>query len=114
MNGLIFKEPYGSYLFIGTILSDMSFNETEAAASGCLGCGRCVDACPTKALSLRDGKSVFDRTRCISRLTQKKGALTEDEREIVRNSGYIWGCDVCADVCPYNAEPLMTDINGFL
>ena len=95
-SGLIASERYGTYVFIGEILCDLEYDKIEEKpfeASDvrlCPGCGKCKEACPAK-----DGE-------CQSALTQKKGDLTEDEREKIR-SGLCWGCDVCQEVCPLNS-----------
>ena len=61
----------------------------------CEGCGACLTACPT---GCREG----ERTRCLSALTQKKGELTQEERNFILSGGLVWGCDACQLACPHN------------
>lgn len=95
-NGLLLHPRYGSWVFIGEIVTDADFMEAGEEPRGCPDCGACAAACPGKCLP------GGDRTGCLSALTQKKGALTEQEEEAVRRGGLIWGCDACQEVCPLN------------
>ena len=94
-NSLLISDVYGSYVFIGCIVTTMALPVQEQERT-CLHCGACAKACPGGCLpsAVRD--------TCVSALTQKKGVLTEDEAARIRNSGSLWGCDVCQDVCPMN------------
>lgn len=110
-NGLLILPPYGSYVFLGTILTDAALEvSTLPPADVCISCGKCAAACPTGAL---DG-AVFHADRCLSALTQKKGTLTGREEAILRAHPYIWGCDLCQTVCPYNAAPKTALLTPFL
>ena len=97
-NGLIFDEVYGSYVFIGSILTDLTLEPTSVGRE-CLHCGACRSACPGGALR-EDG--TVDPQRCLSALTQQGGALPADTAAAVASSPLIWGCDVCSEVCPLN------------
>lgn len=99
-HGLVMVEPYGSWVFLGTILTDLPLPSAPEPAPDCIGCGACVRACPGGALRTQP----FDENRCLSALTQKKGALTEEEEKLLRAHPLIWGCDICQQVCPYNRE----------
>lgn len=110
-HGLIMVEPYGSFLFLGTILTDLPLESPSQSAPMCEGCGACLRACPSGAL--RD--TPFDESRCISALTQKKGALTEAEIQVLRAHPLIWGCDLCQLACPHNrhaADSPLDDLAG--
>lgn len=109
-HGLLILPPYGSYVFLGTILTDapLVFPEVPPAPD-CIGCGACAAACPSGAL----GPDGFQADRCLSHLTQKKGALTEAESALVAVHPYAWGCDLCQKVCPYNREPRKTTLAAF-
>ena len=99
-NGLVILPPYGSWIFLGTILTDQTFPVAANAPSPpCAKCGKCIAACPGGALS-PDG---FQLDRCLSHLTQKKGELPPGEKALVTAHPLIWGCDRCQTVCPYNA-----------
>ena len=100
-NGLLISHTYGSFVFIGEVLSTLpaaAFGcETVKAIEGCLHCGACKKACPTACL--------LDWSRpCLSALTQKKGELSEEEIEIIAKNGTVWGCDKCQNVCPMNRK----------
>ena len=109
-NGLFICEEYGSYVFIGDVLTDIEpellGTRTPTPARGCIACGKCLDACPTGILS---GKG----EDCLSAITQKKGDLTEREASLIRDNGTVWGCDACQSVCPYNMNPKKTPIAFF-
>ena len=108
-NGLVINEKYGSYVFIGELLTDASHELLSAAKPSdirrCEHCGACVSACPTGCLS---GKE-----ECLSDITQKKRELTDAECELMRQIGTAWGCDECQRACPHNAEPAVTPIDFF-
>ena len=109
-NGLVILPPYGTYVFLGTILTDAV---PELPPSGpspdCIGCGRCLSACPGGAL----GEKGVDLSRCLSELTQKKGELTGEEAALLKAHPLIWGCDCCQRVCPYNAAPALSPLPEF-
>lgn len=96
-NGLLITEEYGSFVYLGEIITNIQFETDEAVPFGCGDCTRCVTACPTKAL-LGDGR--MNAQRCLSYQTQTKGMMPEEYRKKMRN--VIYGCDICQLVCPYN------------
>jgi len=108
-NGLLITRSYSSYVFIFEIFTDLPADTEPQVPESCIGCGKCRDACP----------ALRENCDCLSSLTQKKGELTAREREIIRSNGYIWGCDVCQEVCPYTElavknGTVFTDIPFFL
>lgn len=113
-NGLFIAKKYGSYVFLGEILVTLTAQELIAEGvqicssdvGGCLHCGACRDACPSGAIG-------GDKSLCVSALTQKKGDLTDTERDIIKRGGSAWGCDVCAEVCPMNRVVAAKDYNPF-
>ena len=109
-NGLIINERYGSFVFIGDLICDISPEimgaEKPLAPTFCEGCGRCKRACPTGILS-GEGSS------CLSEITQRKGELTEEEKNLMRKYNTLWGCDECQISCPHNREPIMTPVEFF-
>ena len=109
-HGLVILPPYGTYVFLGTILTGAALDVPERpAAPDCPGCGACRAACPAGAL----GEGGPDVSRCLSELTQKKGALTEEEAARLRVHPLIWGCDFCQRACPYNAAPAHSPLPEF-
>ena len=110
-NGLIINEKYGSYVFVGDMLTDIPPEYLSASApkaiKPCIGCGKCISACPTGIL----GGAGDD---CLSAITQKKGELSEREIALMRKYNTAWGCDECQTACPYNRERVMSPIPFFL
>lgn len=109
-NGLIINESYGSYVFIGEILTSIDpckvFAKDPVEITHCSGCERCLSACPTGILR-GEGES------CLSAITQKRGTLTNSEVELMKKYNTVWGCDLCQSSCPHNASPLVTPIGLF-
>ncbi len=97
----------GSFVFLGEIVTDGDFSlPAVPVARKCGECDRCVQACPNGALT----EAGFDYTRCLAYLTQKKGELTDEERNAIRSNGLAWGCDRCSEVCPHNQGLATADI----
>ena len=108
-NSLFINERYGSWVFLGEIVTDRYFAPTGGELSLCAGCSRCADACPMSAIT----KTGIDRENCLSFLSQKKGELPERVREKMIETGCVWGCDVCQKVCPHNENAEPTPIARF-
>ncbi|REA54978.1 tRNA epoxyqueuosine(34) reductase QueG [Dyadobacter luteus] len=88
----------GSFFFIGEIISDLDLEADGAVGDYCGTCTRCVDACPTDAIT---EPYVVDGSKCISYYTiELKDAIPQDVRGKFEN--WIFGCDICQDVCPWN------------
>jgi epoxyqueuosine reductase len=102
-NTCLIHRERGSYLFLGAVLVGEGITDIPASAihkkaqCGCGNCTRCLVACPTQALV---APYQLDARRCISYLTiEQKGAIPTELRALMGN--WIFGCDVCQDVCPY-------------
>lgn len=104
-HGLLITRPYSSFVFVFSLVTSLTQSELEKEGiplgSGeireCRHCGACTAACP-------GGCRGADRTRCLSAITQKKGELTAEEIDLLRNGAFAWGCDVCQLVCPCTLE----------
>jgi epoxyqueuosine reductase len=108
-NTCILNQKLGSWLFLGVIVTSLDVsNEQPAilAEDRCGSCTRCIDACPTNALT---APREMDATRCIAYLTiEKRGEIPEDLRAPIGRQ--IFGCDICQDVCPWNRRaPIAVD-----
>ena len=87
----------GSFFFIGAILTDVALFPDEPTLDYCGRCRRCIDACPTQALTPYE----IDATKCISYLTiELKDSIPSEYRK--KLDAWVFGCDVCQDVCPWN------------
>ncbi len=87
---------WGAGFSIGYLLTNLAINTSnERMESQCGSCVRCIEACPTHALE--EGK--FYKGKCISYMTQKKGVLSDFEKDQINH--YIYGCDICLLACPF-------------
>jgi epoxyqueuosine reductase len=96
-NTLAITRRHGSWVVVGTLISDRELEASPPLDAGCGSCTLCIDACPTGAL---DDPGTLDSTRCLSYWTQAPTAIPEDYRAALGDS--VYGCDICQDVCPWN------------
>lgn len=96
-NTLMINHRLGSYFFIGYVLTDLPLEPDKPTGENCMGCGRCIAACPGNALD-----NGFNENYCVSAISQKKGELTDEEKLLLKKAGYAFGCDICQKVCPHN------------
>lgn len=99
LNSMIISEKYGSYINIGLIVSDIYIAEKRYQRSYCDKCMACIKSCPGLAIN---GDFSIDSSKCASYISQKKGELSTDEKNIIKKSKKIFGCDICQNVCHFN------------
>lgn len=104
-NSLIISKEFGSWIFLGTIITNLIIEPDQAAKNLCGTCNICIEKCPTKAIN---ELGVIDARKCISYWTieDKSGSIPEN---ILNNlNGWIFGCDICQIVCPWNKNAKQT------
>jgi epoxyqueuosine reductase len=103
-NGNLINKKTGSFFFLAELIIDIELEyDVEPTADHCGSCTRCVDACPTDAIV---GPYVVDGSRCISYLTiELKNEIPAEFKGKMDN--WMFGCDICQDVCPWNKFSLL-------
>jgi epoxyqueuosine reductase len=96
-NTMLITRNHGSWVVLGTLVTDVEVESTPPIDAGCGSCTLCIDACPTGAL---DEPGVLDSTRCLSYWTQTPGEVPADVMDALEDR--VYGCDICQDVCPWN------------
>ncbi|MBT2690676.1 tRNA epoxyqueuosine(34) reductase QueG [Bacillus sp. ISL-47] len=96
-NCSIITPEFGSYVYLGEMITNLPFEPDEPMEDRCGSCNKCVEVCPTGAL-IQGGQ--LDAQKCIAFLTQTKGFLPDPYREKLGNR--LYGCDTCQTVCPEN------------
>jgi epoxyqueuosine reductase len=111
-NTLLITRRHGSWVVLGTLVTDVELEPTPPLGLDCGECRLCIDACPTGAL---DEPGTLDSTRCLSYWTQAPAPPPAEYRAEL--GAQVYGCDICQDVCPWNrgvekrraGEPLPDD-----
>jgi len=97
-NSLLINKKMGSYFFLAEIICDLKLEYDNEVSDHCGKCTKCIDACPTDAI--REAK-VIDANKCISYLTiENKEKIPSEFNKKLKD--FIFGCDICQDVCPWN------------
>jgi len=96
-NTMLITRRHGSWVVLGTLVTDLELEQTPPLELDCGECRLCIDACPTGAL---DEPGVLDANRCLSYWTQASASIPETYREHL--DAQVFGCDICQDVCPWN------------
>jgi epoxyqueuosine reductase len=110
-NGNVISREYGSWVFLGEILTNLELAPDESHTEHCGTCTRCIEACPTGAIT---EPFVVNADRCIAYHTIENRAEKLPDEIASKLQGWVAGCDICQDVCPWNqrfAKP--TDVADF-
>ena len=112
-NNMIITKKYGSYVFLGEIITDLELETEEEKKyldikeyKECSSCNNCYSECPTKSINIMK----INPNICSSYITQKK-ELSDVEIKLLKNK--IFGCDICQNVCPYNENIAFSNIEEF-
>jgi epoxyqueuosine reductase len=96
-NTMLITRRHGSWVVLGTLVTDVEIETSGPLELDCGSCTLCIDACPTGAL---DEPGTLDATRCLSYWTQAPGAIPGEYRSEL--GAQVYGCDICQDACPWN------------
>jgi len=96
-NTMLITRKHGSWVVLGTLVTDVELEPTAPFDADCGDCRLCIDACPTGAL---DEPGTLDATKCLSYWTQAPAPMPEEYRAALGSQ--VYGCDICQDVCPWN------------
>ena len=97
-NTMLITRRHGSWVVLGTLVTDVELEPTPPLDADCGACRLCIDACPTGAL---DEPGTLDATKCLSYWTQAPAA-DPGGRTAPTLGAQVYGCDICQDVCPWN------------
>ncbi|QLH54079.1 MAG: Epoxyqueuosine (oQ) reductase QueG [Candidatus Kapaibacterium sp.] len=103
-NSLVLSQELGSYFFIGIMLTNLDVPPDTKVVDRCGECRKCIDACPTNAIV---SPKVVDSRKCISFWTIEK-KIHEEIPHQLDFKGWIFGCDICQEVCPWNSKAKIT------
>ena len=108
-NTNILTRSHGSWVFLGQVVTDLELEPDKPSKKTCGQCTLCIDQCPTGAIV---APYVIDNTRCISYLTiEHRGAIPLNLRPLMGD--WVFGCDICQDVCPVNRKAQPTKEPAF-
>jgi len=96
-NTLVITRRHGSWVVLGTLVTDVEIEPSPTLDAGCGSCRLCIDACPTGAL---DEPGTLDSTKCLSYWSQAPAPIPEEYR--AEMGDLVYGCDICQDACPWN------------
>ncbi|MGQ9818364.1 MAG: tRNA epoxyqueuosine(34) reductase QueG [Candidatus Kapaibacteriales bacterium] len=108
-NSLVISKKFGSYIFLGVIITTVEIPADSPIADYCGKCTKCIDSCPTGAIV---EPKVVDSRRCISYWTIEAKA-NESIPDVIDLNNWLFGCDICQEVCPWNRKAYKTNELAF-
>ena len=107
-NSNILTPQFGSWVFLGQVITNLKIPPDPPLNKTCGNCARCIPACPTGAIV---APYVIDNSRCISHLTiENRGPIPQELRPLMAD--WVFGCDICQEVCPVNRKAVPTAETG--
>lgn len=103
-NNMLINKKYGSYVFLGEVITDLEIESDKPMECMCLQCEKCISVCPTKSIN----KEFSNSNMCLSFITQKKYI---EDYWFPKFGGRLFGCDSCQSVCPYNVRAKYSKID---
>ena len=97
-NTMLITRRFGSWVVLGTLVTDVALEPSAPLGLDCGSCTLCIEACPTGAL---DEPGTLDATKCLSYWSQAPASIPEEYRAAF--GSHVYGCDICQDVCPWNS-----------
>ena len=108
-NTCVINETIGSFILLGQVLTTLDLPVDQPVDDRCGSCTRCIDACPTAAIT---APYEMDASRCISYLTiEHRSEIAAELQPMIGD--WLYGCDICQDVCPWNRKPISTQDPAF-
>lgn len=104
-NNTLITEKYGSYVFLGEIITNLNIEKDKPLKNKCGNCNLCQVACPTGSIKIENTPNI-----CLSYITQKKDIKDEWFGKL---KGRMFGCDTCQRVCPYNESAVLSNLEEF-
>lgn len=101
-NSLIINKKMGTWFFIGIILTSLELQSSQIHENKCGNCELCINNCPTNAI---ENNCMINANKCIAYWTIES-KLNQEFPDIIKTNqnGWVWGCDICQEVCPYNKK----------
>ncbi|WP_192929585.1 tRNA epoxyqueuosine(34) reductase QueG [Alkaliphilus serpentinus] len=108
-NSTLINEGYGSWFFIGYLLTNLQLQPDKTLEDQCAGCNLCVEQCPGGAI---EGPYSFNANKCLSYVLQQRETIPHEKRGNLGNR--LYGCDICQLVCPHNKEVKASKEEAFI
>lgn len=109
-NNALITEKYGSYVFLGEIITNLEIEPNKTIQQKCGNCNRCLKVCPTNSI-LEGPRGINNNSNiCLAYITQKKDI---EDAWFEKLNGRLFGCDTCQEICPYNSEIKFSNIKEF-